>query len=262
MNEDHENRLKQDIQTVLDSSTWTILYSAVIICQTVLLTWDRWDTPAFTQRLLDLYYVFAQVFFLVEIVMLWLARESTQGLHFSQIVPIQSKVPSEQAEKDAAGTNDVADLRAGLERRDQAVADHVHSEARSGRGESVRGGSARGGSAQHQVDRAVVVIKVLLLGSGLLGVMTKQRAWTHTQSLRIFWPATQLLPVLSSLLSSSFKALLAIVNFLCFFMILMLCWAVVGRYVFFGDKLVKVSRSHFGDLGTVPEFPGTLTALH
>ena len=244
MNKDHENRLKQDIQTVLDSSMWAILYSAVIICQTVLLTWDRWDTPAFTQRLLDLYYVFAQVFFLVEIVMLWLARESTQGLQLSQIVPTQSEVPSEQAERDPA-----------------AVADHVHSEARSGRGESVRGGSARGGSSQHQVDRAVVVIKVLLLGSGLLGVMTKQRAWTHTQSLRIFWPATKLLPVLSSLLSSSFKALLAIVNFLCFFMILMLCWAVVGRYVF-GDKLAQVSRSHFGDLGAFPEFPGTLTVLY
>ena len=96
---------------------------------------------------------------------------------------------------------------------------------------------------------ATVVLKVLLLFSGFVGVITEDHVWTHTQALRIFWPALLVLPVLRSLLHSAFNSLLSILNLVLFALVLMLCWCCVGRYVF-DDSLEAVSRSHFGDLGT------------
>lgn len=236
MDDDHATRLKHDLQIVLGSSTWTMLYSAIIISQTVLLAWDRWDTPLWTQNFLHLYYGFAQVWFLIELVMLWLVREPSHALHFSQVVPLQHA---------AEGLPDQAG-KVPVDKRESKLGSEDDGDSGEGKAET---SAVRSSEDAVDVDRAVVLIKVILLASGLVGVLTKQRAWTHIQALRIIWPATKLLPVLTSLLRSSFRALLAITNFLCFVIVLMLCWAVVGRYVF-GVKLAQASRSHFGDLGT------------
>ena len=224
IDEQRASRFKEDLQAVLDSPTWSLVYNAVIISQTVLLAFDKWDTPRFLRNFLLLFYGFCQLFFLIELVMRWLALEREDSSHFSQIVPFR------EDEKRAAPEAQ-APFEGGVEEDEQI------------------GHQAAGAQQDEQTGRAIFLTKVLLLVAGLLGLLTRQHAWTHVQALRIFWPAIKILPVLESLLLSSLKALLAIGNFLSFVLILMVCWAVVGRYVF-GDSLALVSRSHFADLGS------------
>jgi len=218
MDEQRASRLKDDVQGVLDSPAWSLVYNTVIISQTVLLAFDRWDTPLVFRNVLFLYYGFAQVFFLIELGMLWLTLERDEHFHFSQIVPFRED-----------------EKRAGPEAGDEDDDQIGHQKV--------------GSQQDENTGRAIVLTKVLLLVAGLLGLMTRQHAWTHVQALRIFWPAIKALPVLESLLLSSLKALLAIANFLTFVLLLMICWAEVGRYVF-GDSLASVSRSHFADLAS------------
>ena len=184
MDDDHATRLKHDLQIVLGSSTWTMLYSAIIISQTVLLAWDRWDTPLWTQNFLHLYYGFAQVWFLIELVMLWLVREPSHALHFSQVVPLQH---APEGLPDQAG-------KVPVDKRESKLGSEDDGDSGEGKAET---SAVRSSEDAVDVDRAVVLIKVILLASGLVGVLTKQRAWTHVQALRIIWPATKLLPISS-----------------------------------------------------------------
>ena len=223
------------MQAAFRSPLWNIVYSTIIILLAIFLSHDKWDTSDLARTVYLLYYAGAQLFFCVELIALWITRDGNDVPRFTQIVPYADPSLEGSPKRDPSETQVSPN---GDPRESQG----------SPTGEASRQDTAGGTSDQaHQY--ATIIFKVFLLFTGAAGVVTGDRYWTHTQALRIFWPAVLVLPVLRTLLHSSLTALRAVSNIVLFIFVFTLCFAITGRYVF-GDSLNEISRMNFASLSS------------
>jgi hypothetical protein len=229
--EDAAATLKENIQYVMGGAKWNLIYSAVIIVQVAMLSIDRWDAPRSTKTLSQMYNGFALLFFFIELVAVWATSQRDEAHRLSQIIPCSppdspaSKASGRRNDNGALETNRTVNLASSLTPSIR-LPDEIES-----------------------VVRATNVIKIILFATGVAGMWTGDPILTHSQALRVFWPAILVFPVLRALLSATWGSMLQMLNLAIFISINIICWSCLGRYVI-GDSLNAVSRSNFGDLPT------------
>ena len=192
--------LKLHVDRLLHGFLWQCTYSAVIIVYIVLLSLDRWDTSDRARRFFRLYYSMATLFFLMELVALWLVRDADMHSTLSRIVPLSPR------------SNNASDAGAKSSR--------------------INAHTNRATVDEKKVMMASVVMKMFLFATGAIGIWTDSPWLTHIQAFRIFWPTNSIFPVLRPLLSAGLDAMTALFNLLAFITIIVVCWAIVGRYIF------------------------------